>query len=99
MKSLLKALNVIFNNTLVVFNEAYGIVIHIKNNTMLGQIARFTASKKKMKSFLAYEIDNFIKLIIVIAIAIVIIFFSIIFPVNNNNTSLAINFTVSIFIT
>jgi sodium/potassium-transporting ATPase subunit alpha len=98
LKSPLEALNIMFNNTLVISGKAYEIVIRIKNSIVLGHIARLAINKKKIKSSLAHEIDNFIKVIAVIAIATAIIFFNIIFPVNNNNTSLAINFTIGIFI-
>jgi sodium/potassium-transporting ATPase subunit alpha len=90
MESPLEAANLMFNSTLVVSGEAYGIVIRTGDSTVLGQIARLTAGEEKMTSPLAHEIDKFVKLIATIAIATAIIFFGLAFPVNNNNTSLAI---------
>ncbi|TAQ90786.1 hypothetical protein B7494_g891 [Chlorociboria aeruginascens] len=94
----LEASNVMFNSTLVVSGEAYGIVIRTGDGTVLGQIARLTAGEEKTASPLAHEIDNFVKLIAAIAIITAIIFFGIAFPVNNNNASLAINFAIGIFV-
>jgi sodium/potassium-transporting ATPase subunit alpha len=94
----LEASNLMFNSTLVVSGEAYGIVIRTGDSTVLGQIAYLTAGEDKMTSPLSREIDNFVKLIATIAILTAIIFFGIAFPVNNNNTSLAINFAIGIFV-
>lgn len=94
----LEATNIMFNSSLVVSGEAYGIVIRTGDGTMLGQIANLTASEDKISSPLAHEIDNFVKLIATIAIVTALIFFGIAFPVNNNNASLAINFAIGIFV-
>lgn len=98
MQNPLEASNVMFNSTLVVSGEAYGIVIRTGDGTVLGQIAHLTAGEEKMKSPLAHEIDNFVRLIAAIAIITALIFFGIAFPVNNNNASLAINFAIGIFV-
>ncbi|CEJ89667.1 hypothetical protein VHEMI05495 [[Torrubiella] hemipterigena] len=98
MQNPLEASNIMFNSTLVVSGEAYGIVIRTGDRTMLGQIAHLTAGEEKTASPLAHEIDNFVKLIATIAIVTAIIFFGIAFPVNNNNASLAINFAIGIFV-
>lgn len=98
MQNPLEASNLMFNSTLCVSGEAYAIVIRTGDSTVLGQIARLTAGEEKMISPLAHEIDNFVKLIAAIAILTALIFFGIAFPVNNNNTSLAINFAIGIFV-
>lgn len=98
MENPLEASNLMFNSTLVVSGEAYGIVIRTGDSTVLGQIANLTAGEEKTKSPLAHEIDNFVKMIATIAIATAIIFFGIAFPVNNNNASLAVNFAIGIFV-
>lgn len=98
MQNPLEASNIMFNSTLVVSGEAYGIVIRTGDGTMLGQIAHLTAGEEKTRSPLAHEIDNFVKLIATIAIVTAIIFFGIAFPVNNNRVSLAINFAISILV-
>ena len=98
MENPLEATNIMFNSTLVVSGEVYGIVIRTGDNTMLGQIANLTAGEEKSTSPLAHEIDNFVKIIATIAIATAIIFFGIAFPVNNNKVSLALNFAISIFV-
>ncbi|KAK3376562.1 hypothetical protein B0T24DRAFT_656487 [Lasiosphaeria ovina] len=96
MRNPLEATNVMFNSTLVVSGEAYGIIIRTGDGTVLGQIARLTAGEEKLKSPLTVEIGNFVKIIATVAIITALIFFGISFPVNNNNASLAINFAISI---
>src|SRR6266536_2434710 len=86
MENPLEASNIMFNSSLMVSGEAYGIVIRTGDSTMLGQIARLTAGEEKTTSPLSHEIGNFVKLIATFAIATAIIFFGISFPVNNNNT-------------
>lgn len=98
MENPLEASNLMFNSSLVVSGEAYGVVIRTGDGTMLGQIANLTAGEEKTNSPLAHEIDNFVKLIATIAIVTALIFFGIAFPVNNNNASLAINFAIGIFV-
>jgi sodium/potassium-transporting ATPase subunit alpha len=98
MENPLEASNLMFNSTLVVSGEVYGIVIRTGDGTVLGQIAQLTAGEEKSASPLAHEIDNFVKMIATIAIATAVIFFGIAFPVNNNNASLAVNFAVGIFV-
>jgi sodium/potassium-transporting ATPase subunit alpha len=98
MRAPLEATNLMFNSTLVVSGEAYGIVIRTGDHTVLGQIAHLTAGEEKAKSPLAHEIDNFVKIIATISIVTAIIFFGIAFPVNNNRVSLAINFAIGIFV-
>jgi len=98
MRNPLEATNLMFNSTLVISGEAYGIVIRTGDSTVLGQIAFLTAGEEGMVSPLSREIDTFVKLIATIAIITALIFFGISFPVNNNNASLAINFAISIFV-
>ncbi|KAI1270050.1 hypothetical protein F5Y18DRAFT_2278 [Xylariaceae sp. FL1019] len=98
MQNPLEASNIMFNSTLVVSGEAYGIVIRTGDNTMLGQIAHLTAGEEKGKSPLSREIGDFVKIIATIAIVTALVFFGIAFPVNNNNVSLALNFAIGIFV-
>jgi sodium/potassium-transporting ATPase subunit alpha len=98
MQNPLEASNLMFNSTLVVSGEAYGIVIRTGDATFIGQIANLTAGEEKMKSPLSIEINNFVKIIAVLAIFTGLIFFGIAFPVNNNNVSLALNFAIGIFV-
>jgi sodium/potassium-transporting ATPase subunit alpha len=98
MRNPLEATNLMFNSTLVISGEAYGMVIRTGDSTVIGQIAFLTAGQENTVSPLTHEIDNFVKLIATIAIITAIIFFGIAFPVNHNNTSLAINFAIGIFV-
>jgi sodium/potassium-transporting ATPase subunit alpha len=98
MNNPLEATNLLFNSTLVVSGEAYGIAIRTGDHTVIGQIAGLTASEDKGKSPLSHEIDNFVKIISSISIVTGLVFFGIAFPVNNNNVSLALNFAISVFV-
>ena len=98
MQNPLEATNLMFNSTLVVSGEAYGIVIRTGDNTVLGQIAGLTAGEDKGDSPLTTEIGNFVKIIATIAMVTALVFFGIAFPVNNNNISLALNFAIGIFV-
>lgn len=98
MRNPLEATNLLFNSTLVVSGEGFGIVIRTGDSTVLGQIAHLTAGESTTQSPLSHEIDNFVKIIATIAIFTALIFFGIAFPVNNNNASLAINFAIGIFV-
>ena len=75
MTNPLEASNLMFNSTLAISGEAYGIVIRTGDSTVLGQIAYLTAGEDKMVSPLSREIDNFVKLIATIAIITALIFF------------------------
>ncbi|KAF4636901.1 hypothetical protein G7Y89_g1176 [Cudoniella acicularis] len=98
MRSPLESTNLMFNSTLIISGEAFGIVIRTGDSTVLGQIANLTAGEEKMESPLTHEIGNFVKIIATIAILTALIFFGIAFPVNDNNVSLALNFAIGIFV-
>ena len=96
MQNPLEAHNIMFNSTLVISGEAYGIVIRTGDGTVLGQIAHLTAGEEKADSPLTVEIGNFVKIIATIAMITALVFFGVAFPVNNNNISLALNFAIGI---
>lgn len=97
-KNPLEATNLMFNGSLAVSGEGYGIVVRTGDHTVLGQIAGLTAGEDKTISPLAKEIDSFVKIIATIALITAVIFFGIGFPVNNNNISLTLNFAIGIFV-
>ncbi|KUJ15206.1 P-type cation exchange, alpha subunit of ATPase [Mollisia scopiformis] len=98
MRNPLEATNLMFNSTLCVSGEAYGIVIRTGDSTVLGQIANLTSGEEKMTSPLTHEIGNFVKIIATLAILTALIFFGVAFPVNDDNISLALNFAIGIFV-
>lgn len=97
-KNPLEATNLMYNGTLAVSGEGYGIVVRTGDNTVLGQIAGMTSGEDKSDSPLSVEIDNFVKIIAAIALITALIFFGISFPVNNNNISLSLNFAIGVFV-
>ncbi|KAG2235146.1 hypothetical protein INT48_006527 [Thamnidium elegans] len=97
-KNVFEAENIIFNGTLAVSGEGYGIVVRTGDGTVLGQIAGLTAGEAKVASPLSQEIAKFVKTIATIALVTAGVFFGIGFPVNNNNVSLTLNFAISVFV-
>lgn len=71
----LEATNLAFNGTLAVSGEAYGVVVRIGDQTVLGQIANLTQGEAKRASPLSQEIDRFVSIISFFAISSAIIFF------------------------
>lgn len=55
-KNVFEAENIIFNGTLAVSGEGYGIVVRTGDGTVLGQIAGLTAGEAKMDSPLSQEV-------------------------------------------
>ncbi|PLW24468.1 hypothetical protein PCANC_26441, partial [Puccinia coronata f. sp. avenae] len=72
-----EARNLLFNSTLVVSGEGFGIVVRTGDHTFIGQIAGLTGGEADNKSPLAQEIDDFVKIISFIAIVTAIIFFGV----------------------
>ncbi|KXN70598.1 hypothetical protein CONCODRAFT_170603 [Conidiobolus coronatus NRRL 28638] len=95
-RSPLEAVNMVFNGTLTVSGEGYGIVVRTGDNTVLGQIAGMTAGEKKNPSPLSVEIDNFVKFIATLAFATAIIFF-ILSIIVYKNISTTLNFSIGVF--
>lgn len=56
-RNVFEAENIVFNGTLAVSGEAYGIVIRTGDDTVLGQIAGLTAGEAKMASPLSQEVN------------------------------------------
>ncbi|KAI7962934.1 hypothetical protein MJO28_001028 [Puccinia striiformis f. sp. tritici] len=72
-----EARNLLFNSTLVVSGEGFGIVVRTGDHTFIGQIAGMTGGEPDNKSPLAQEIDDFVKIISCIAIITAVIFFGV----------------------
>lgn len=56
-KNVFEAENIIFNGTLAVSGEGYGIVVRTGDGTVLGQIAGLTAGEDKVASPLSQEVN------------------------------------------
>ncbi|KAL1920191.1 uncharacterized protein VTP21DRAFT_1337 [Calcarisporiella thermophila] len=94
----LEATNLLFNGTLAVAGEGYGIVVRTGDHTVLGQIAGLTASEEKRESPLAHEIASFVKLIATLAIITAVIFFGVGYNINNGNVALTLTFAIGILV-
>lgn len=57
-KNVFEAENIIFNGTLAVSGEGYGIVVRTGDGTVLGQIAGLTAGEAKAESPLSQEVNK-----------------------------------------
>jgi len=97
-KNPLEASNLMFNGTLAVAGEGYGIVVRTGDRTVLGQIAGLTAGEDKLSSPLSNEIDRFVKIIAVIACTTAVVFFGVGLPINGYQLSPTINFAIGVFV-
>ncbi|KAF8320135.1 aminophospholipid-transporting P-type ATPase [Clavulina sp. PMI_390] len=70
-----EATNLVFNSTMVVSGEGWGVVVRTGDSTFIGQIAHLTGGESGNRSPLAIEIDHFVHIISGIAIITAIIFF------------------------
>ncbi|KAJ3053133.1 hypothetical protein HK097_004964 [Rhizophlyctis rosea] len=94
----LEATNLVFNGTLAVNGEGYGIVVRTGDHTVIGQIASLTASEKRRDSPLSMEIDRFVKIIAAVAAVVAIVFFIIAMTVKKLSFSYALNFAIGTFV-
>jgi sodium/potassium-transporting ATPase subunit alpha len=98
----LEATNLAFNGTLCVAGDAYGVVIRTGDGTVLGQIANLTQGEAKRDSPLSQEIDQFVKLISIVAITTSITFFIVAVargdrPINPR-LAYALNFAIGVLV-
>lgn len=100
-KNPLEATNLVFNGTLAVNGEGYGIVIRCGDNTVIGLIASLTANENRRHSPLKEEIEVFVKVIAAVAGVVALIFFVICLLTKKNdngspNIGSALNFAIGI---
>lgn len=74
-EKILETKNVAFFGTLCKEGEGKGIVFHVGDNTIIGQIAGLAASAKAGKTPLRKELDRFIAMITIIALFLGLVFF------------------------
>ncbi|KAL2917749.1 hypothetical protein HK105_202622 [Polyrhizophydium stewartii] len=98
MQNPLEATNLVFNGTLAVNGDGYGIVIRTGDNTVIGQIASLTANEQRRSSPLSEEIDTFVKIIAGVAAVCAIIFLIIGIVAKGLNASQALNFAIGTFV-
>ncbi|KAJ3181454.1 hypothetical protein HDU87_001062 [Geranomyces variabilis] len=97
-KNPLEATNLVFNGTLCVNGDGYGIVVRTGDNTVIGQIASMTANESRGKSPLTSEIDNFVYIIAGVAAVVAILFFILALTVKALTISAALNFAIGTFV-
>ncbi|TPX60133.1 hypothetical protein PhCBS80983_g01998 [Powellomyces hirtus] len=97
-KSPLEATNLVFNGTLAVNGDGYGIVVRTGDNTVIGQIASLTANETRGKSPLTSEIDTFVMLIASLAAVVAIVFFILAITAKGLAISPALNFAIGTFV-
>jgi sodium/potassium-transporting ATPase subunit alpha len=94
-----EAENLVFNSTLVVSGEAYGVVVRTGDQTLIGQIASLTGNESGNRSPLAIEIDHFVWIISCIAIITAIVFFAVgISTVYKGHVAQTVTFAVSVLV-
>ncbi|KAJ3271783.1 hypothetical protein HDV01_006391 [Terramyces sp. JEL0728] len=97
-KSPLEAHNLMFNGTLCVNGECYGIVIRTGDNTVIGQIAFLTSNEERRESPVNQEINFFVYTIAGVAGLTALTFFFVAKFARNNTWSYAFNFAIGTFV-
>ncbi|KAJ3517123.1 hypothetical protein NLJ89_g701 [Agrocybe chaxingu] len=94
-----EAENLVFNSTLVVNGEGWGIVTRTGDHSFIGQIASLTGGESANESPLAVEIGRFVVIVSAIAILFAIIFFAVgISTVYRGKAAQTVTFAVSILV-
>ncbi|THH27921.1 hypothetical protein EUX98_g6275 [Antrodiella citrinella] len=94
-----EAENLIFNSTLVVNGEAWGVVVRTGDHTLIGQIASLTGGESGNASPLSVEIGRFVMMVSIIAILFAIVFFVVgITTAYKGKASQTVTFAVSILV-
>ncbi|KAL8280278.1 hypothetical protein RQP46_007392 [Phenoliferia psychrophenolica] len=94
-----EAKNLVFNSTLVVSGEGWGVVVRTGDHTFIGQIANLTGNESGKKSPLAEEIESFVKKISALAIGSAILFFIIgIASVYKGRAASTVTFAITILV-
>ncbi|KAF8655874.1 hypothetical protein AX16_002957 [Volvariella volvacea WC 439] len=94
-----EAENLVFNSTLVVNGEGWGIVLRTGDHTFIGQIAKLTGNETGNESPLAREIGRFVMTISCIAITFAVTFFIVgITTVYEGKVAPTFTFAVSILV-
>ncbi|PCH38584.1 aminophospholipid-transporting P-type ATPase [Wolfiporia cocos MD-104 SS10] len=91
--------NLVFNSTLIVNGEGWGVVVRTGDHTLIGQIAALTGGETGNKSPLAVEIGRFVLMVSTIAITFAIVFFVVgITTVYKGAAAQTVTFAVSILV-
>jgi sodium/potassium-transporting ATPase subunit alpha len=91
--------NLVFNSTLVVNGEAWGVVVRTADHTFIGQIAALTGGEQGAQSPLAVEIGHFVMMISIIAILFAVVFFAVgITTAYKGQAAQTVTFAVSILV-
>jgi sodium/potassium-transporting ATPase subunit alpha len=93
----LEATNLVFNGTLAVNGEGYGIVIRTGDNTVIGQIAFLTSTEDRRHSPMSMEIENFVLIIASVAAVITLVFFLVGKFAKGFSWAFAFNFAIGTF--
>ncbi|KZT24017.1 aminophospholipid-transporting P-type ATPase [Neolentinus lepideus HHB14362 ss-1] len=97
--SAVEAANLVFNSTLIVNGEGWGVVVRTGDHTFIGQIAALTGGESDNKSPLSVEIGRFVMMVSTIAIVFAVIFFVVgITTVYKGKASQTVTFAVSILV-
>ncbi|KAF9265867.1 aminophospholipid-transporting P-type ATPase [Marasmius fiardii PR-910] len=94
-----EAENLVFNSTLVVNGEAWGIVVRTGDHTLIGQVARLTSGEEGNEAPLAREIGRFVIQISTIALIFAVVFFVVgLTTVYKGRAAQTVTFAVSILV-
>jgi sodium/potassium-transporting ATPase subunit alpha len=91
--------NLVFNSTLVVNGEGWGVVVRTGDHTFIGQIASLTGAEDGKESPLGVEIAQFVVIVSCIAILFAVVFFAVgITTAYKGKAAQTVTFAVSILV-
>ncbi|KAF9464625.1 aminophospholipid-transporting P-type ATPase [Collybia nuda] len=91
--------NLVFNSTLVVNGEGWGIVVRTGDHTFIGQIANLTGGESGNQSPLSVEIGRFVVTVSCIALLFAVVFFVVgITTVYKGQAAKTVTFAVSVLV-
>lgn len=94
-----EAENLVFNSTLIVNGEGWGVVVRTGDHSFIGQIARLTGGESGNKSPLSIEIAHFVTIVSSVAVIFAIVFFAVgISTVYRGKAAQTVTFAVSILV-
>ncbi|KAJ3192007.1 hypothetical protein HK101_007183 [Irineochytrium annulatum] len=94
----LEATNLVFNGTLCVNGDGFGVVIRTGDNTVIGQIASLTTGEQRRESPMSMEIEHFVYTIAGVAAIVAIVFFIVSMTAKANSFAVSLNFAIGTFV-
>ncbi|KAJ3345512.1 hypothetical protein HDU91_007326 [Kappamyces sp. JEL0680] len=97
LRNPLEASNLVFNGTLAVNGDGYGVVVRTGDRTVIGQIAYMTSTEERRFSPMSQEIDHFVLVVGIFAGIVTLVFFLVAKLSKGLDWATTINFAIGTF--